>query len=126
MDKGHELNPPVALTCPLCGGAVSEKPVDSLPTFACHIGHRFGAAEMDEAQFQQLETALEIALRTLNERAALCGRMIASARSRSAGQVAVRWEKAKGEAEERAEVLRRFLEQEWQRPAEMEEPVPEA
>ena len=121
MHRGHELNPPHALTCPICGGAVTEKTADSLPTFACHIGHRFGAAEMNEAQFQQLETALEVALRTLNERAALCGRMADSARGRGVGPAAAHWEQARQEAEERAEVLRRFLEQDWLRPADLEE-----
>jgi two-component system chemotaxis response regulator CheB len=120
MHKGHQLKAPSALTCPICGGAVGEETTDSLPVFTCHIGHRFGAAEMDEAQFQQVETALEVALRTLNERAALCGRMIASARARGATHVVASWEEARREVEERAEVLRRFLEQDWRRPGQDE------
>ncbi len=59
MTQGYDLKPPVALTCPGCGGAMAETSEDSLPYFVCHIGHRYAAADMDEAQFRQMEGALE-------------------------------------------------------------------
>lgn len=116
MTGGYDLKPPVALTCPLCGDAMAETTEDSLPYYTCHIGHRFGAADMDEAQFRELEGALEVALRALNERAALCCRIAGSARRRGALHSAAHWDTAAREAEERAEVLRRFVEKGWQRP----------
>ena len=116
MTGGYELKPPAALTCPLCGGAVAQTSEDSLPYFTCHIGHRFAAADMDEAQFRELEKALEVALRVLNERRALCYRMAMAARGRAAVHTAGLWDSAAREAEERAEVLRRFVEKGWLRP----------
>ena len=117
MAEGYDLKAPVALTCPNCGGALAETTVDSMPYFTCHIGHRFAAANFDEAQFRHMEGALEAALRTLNERSALCQRMAGAARGKGLHRAALQWEAARDEAKERAEVLRRFIERGWQRPA---------
>jgi two-component system, chemotaxis family, protein-glutamate methylesterase/glutaminase len=112
----YPLNRPVESTCPSCGGAVRPTSVDSLPYFECHIGHRFAAPDMDEAQFKQMEAALETALRVLNERTELCRRMAEAAHSRGHAFSAQRWDAAVQEAHERAEVLRCFVKQGWQRP----------
>lgn len=58
MEGDYQLKEPVALTCPGCGGAMKESKVDLLPLFTCHIGHRFAADNMEEAQFAMLEEAL--------------------------------------------------------------------
>lgn len=91
--------------------------MDSLPYFECHTGHRFAAPDMDEAQFQQLDQALEVALRVLNERAELARRLGETARGRGQRHSAEHWAKAVREAEQRAETLRRFVEQGWERPS---------
>lgn len=116
MTGGYDLNPPVALTCPTCGGALADTTEDSMPYFTCHIGHRFAAADMDEAQFRHTEGALEAALRTLNERSAFCQRMADASRGKALHRPALQWAAARDEAKERAEVLRRFVERGWQRP----------
>jgi len=116
MEGEFELNPPVNLTCPECGGAMKETAVDSLPYYTCHIGHRFGVDAMDEAQFRMMEQALEVALRVLNERAALCGRLVASANGKGHSLTARRWEEAGREARQRAELLVQVLRQDWTHP----------
>jgi two-component system chemotaxis response regulator CheB len=116
MTGGYDLKPPVALTCPTCGGAVADTTEDSMPYFTCHIGHRFAAADMDEAQFRQMEGALEAALRALNERSALCQRMAQAVRGKGLQRAALDWEAARDEAKERAEELQRFVERGWRRP----------
>ncbi|HYG88738.1 MAG TPA: chemotaxis protein CheB [Azospirillum sp.] len=116
MEGEYDLNVPVSLTCPDCGGAMREATMDSLPYFTCHIGHRYGADSMDEAQFQMMEQAFEAAVRALNERAALCQRLAEGARSKGLALSAKRWEEAGREARERAQVLVRFLAQDWIRP----------
>jgi two-component system, chemotaxis family, protein-glutamate methylesterase/glutaminase len=113
---GYDFKPPVALTCPNCGGALADMTEHTLPYFVCHIGHRYAASDMDEAQFREMEKALEVALRSLGERAALCRRMVEAARGRGATAFAGQWQDAEHEAQERKEVLRRFLEQGWRRP----------
>ena len=76
MPDGPERErPPVALTCPTCGGPVAEAAGGGLPRFACRLGHRFAAAEMDEAQFRETRRVLETALRMFNERAELARRL---------------------------------------------------
>lgn len=123
MTGGYDFKPPVALTCPGCGGALADTTEDSLPYFVCHIGHRYAAADMDEAQFRDMERALDVALRSLSERGALCHRMAEAARGRGAAASAAQWDDAKREAEERTRTLGRFLERGWRRP-DPEAPVP--
>jgi two-component system chemotaxis response regulator CheB len=117
MEGDYQLGEPVAMTCPECGGALKESRMDSLPYYTCHIGHRFAGPEMDAAQFQMMEQALEIALRALNERAALCRRMAAAAERKGQALSAQRWETASQEVTARAEVLQRFLLQDWPHPS---------
>ncbi|WP_239002837.1 chemotaxis protein CheB [Rhodovastum atsumiense] len=117
MAREYKLKRPVALTCPNCGGALTQTLVDSLPYFECHIGHRFAARNMDEAQFDQLEQALDVALRVLNERAELCRGLAEAARGRGQAVAVRHWEAAMRESTQRATVLRRFNEQGWKRPS---------
>ncbi|WP_188262871.1 chemotaxis protein CheB [Azospirillum tabaci] len=117
MEGMYNLETPAALTCPDCGGALRETKVDTLPYFTCHIGHRYGADSMEEAQFHMVEQAFEVALRALNERAALCRRLAETAKGMGQALSAKRWDEAGREARERAEVLMRFLGEEWMRPS---------
>ncbi|CAH2603574.1 Chemotaxis protein CheB [Rhodovastum atsumiense] len=116
LNEGYDLARPLALTCPTCGGALAETQDSALPCFTCHIGHRFVAADMDEAQFQAMERVLEMALRVLNERAALCERMAGTWHGKGFDELAWRWRAARDEAREKAEVLRGFIENGWLRP----------
>jgi two-component system chemotaxis response regulator CheB len=117
MEGDYQLGEPVALTCPECGGALKESRMDSLPYYTCHIGHRFAGPDMDRAQFQMMEQALEIALRALNERAALCQRMSAAAEQKGQALTARRWAQTSQEVAARAETLGRFLQQDWSHPS---------
>jgi two-component system chemotaxis response regulator CheB len=104
-----KLDHPVSLTCPDCGGPAREPGGASQQSQACNAGHRLDAADVDPGQVEQMRNALVVALRTLIERAELCRRMAET--SRAGGQIysAERWEKSWREAEDRANVLRRFL-----------------
>jgi two-component system chemotaxis response regulator CheB len=117
MEGDYQLGEPVALTCPECGGALKESRVDSLPYYTCHIGHRFAGPDMDMAQFQMMEQALEIALRALNERVALCQRMAAAAEQKGQDLTARRWAETGQEVAARAATLGRFLQQDWPHPS---------
>jgi two-component system chemotaxis response regulator CheB len=113
LSQKFELNRPIALTCPDCGGSVQETVEDSSPHYTCHIGHRFTASDMDAGQFHRMETALAVALRTLNERVELCRRMAESSKASGQAFAAERWEKSWREAEDRAQILRRFVSHDW-------------
>ena len=125
MPGGYELNQPVTLTCPDCGGSMRETTVDSLPYYTCHIGHRFAADDMSEAQSRKLEEALGVALRALNERMALCRRLADTALAKGHVRAAEHWEAARQEVEEKAAVLRAVLEKGWDRPAPVDSPEPD-
>src|SRR5690349_17981474 len=114
--QGRELKQPVALTCPMCGGSVAQSKVDGLPYFACHTGHRFAAQNFEDAQYQQMEQAMEVALRVLNERAELARKLGEAARNRGQRHAAAHWDKAVQEATDRAEVLIGFIQLGWERP----------
>lgn len=118
MTSEYDDEPPVALICPECGGAMRESAIGSLDYYACHIGHRFAGPDLSAAQFRKVEQAVEIALRTLGERAELCRRI--AGRARAAGQQSSveHWERAGAQAEAHLEVLRRFLEEDWVQPEE--------
>ena len=46
----ENLERPIAFSCPECGGALKPVPGTGLRQYGCHIGHRFGAPDLLEAQ----------------------------------------------------------------------------
>jgi two-component system chemotaxis response regulator CheB len=116
MKDGAERERPVALTCPTCGGAVAQTTKGGLPGFTCHLGHRFAATEMDEAQFRQTQRVLETALRMFNERAELARRLAEAQRKKGRPVSAEHWDATVGEMDAAAKVLRRLLERGSQPP----------
>ena len=63
------------LTCPECGGALSETRDGALQRFTCKVGHSYSAASMLSEQGRALESTLAGALRALEERADLLRRL---------------------------------------------------
>lgn len=115
-----EMERPVTLTCPECGGAV-RRVCDGLSAeFRCHTGHHFGLDDMVAGQGQKLEEALVVAVRVLNERIELCRNMKENARAGGRDLGVAHWERLQREADDQFQVLRRFLEH--QPPPPPEEP----
>jgi two-component system chemotaxis response regulator CheB len=117
------LERPIALTCPECGGAMHEERVNGLVLYRCHTGHRFAAEDVATGQLAEVEHAVNVALRVLNERAELCRRMATQLREAGHAYSTQRWEKSGREAEQQAEALRRLLAREWLQPEKDEEPA---
>ena len=113
MTADYRFDPPVAVTCPDCGGALRRIQTGPLPQFTCHIGHVYTAQVMAAAQFAALEWSLAAALRALSERREICRQMAEDARAGGDLGTAERWDVAHAEAGDRAETLRHLLEQEW-------------
>ena len=114
MTGGPEREPPpIALTCPACGGAVEQTTEGVVARLACRLacrlGHRFAAAEMDEAQARETARVLAAALRMFDERAELARRLAEAQRKRGRPVSAEHWEATTREMEDAAEVLRRLL-----------------
>lgn len=62
-------------TCPECNGALWELKEGSQLQYACHVGHNFTAAGLDQAQAASIEQSLWNAVRQLKENAAMHERL---------------------------------------------------
>jgi two-component system chemotaxis response regulator CheB len=116
MSGEYSLKPPELLICPECGGSLREIDIGTLPYYRCHIGHSFAPADMEAAQFKEMERAQETALRVMVERVALCQRLCQMAEESEDTASAAQWQAAAEQAEARAEQMRDFLGQSWLRP----------
>jgi two-component system chemotaxis response regulator CheB len=103
MDRiGHRST----LACPDCGGVMWEIGEDELLRYRCHVGHAYSADMMSLALDEGLRRALAMALRALDERAALAKRMHSEAKAQGHLHTADHWERRLREAEDEANVIR--------------------
>jgi two-component system chemotaxis response regulator CheB len=71
-----------SLTCPECHGALWEVDDGGLLRFRCRIGHIYPPDSLLEEQADTVDRALWAALRSLQERAALCRKLARQAVAR--------------------------------------------
>jgi two-component system chemotaxis response regulator CheB len=67
-------------TCPDCGGVLFEHVEGTLVRFACSVGHAYSIEALAGGQGHELENALWAAVRALEDRAVLLGRLAERAR----------------------------------------------
>src|SRR5689334_6694487 len=100
---GERLGPPSGYTCPDCNGSlmsVTEK------TFRCRVGHAWSADSLLAARDDEIEGALWIALRSLQEKVKLSRRL---ADNIGPGVLQRTYTQAADEAERAMDVLSRRL-----------------
>jgi two-component system chemotaxis response regulator CheB len=100
---------PVALTCPACGGVLSEVKESRPMRFRCQVGHAFGADILAKEQEGRVDEALRVALRIIEERAELVQRMAADGRRSGRSAVAEMYEARAAEYREYADMIRRVV-----------------
>ena len=100
---------PSPFACPECGGVLWETNDGDLTRFRCRVGHAFSPESVLAQQSEQLEEALWVALRALEERASLSRRLSDAARAHSRTTIADRFAEREHEARSRAEVIRQVL-----------------
>jgi two-component system chemotaxis response regulator CheB len=98
-------------TCPDCGGVLFERREAGLERFACSVGHVYSIDSLAAAQAEGLESALWAAVRTLEDRVALLGRMAARAARSEHHRSARAFEAQARELAERAHIMRAAIEQ---------------
>jgi two-component system, chemotaxis family, protein-glutamate methylesterase/glutaminase len=100
---------PSGFACPDCHGALWELREGRLVRFRCRTGHAYSADSAAAALDADVERALWAALRSLEEKAALARKLMASAAGRDIPLVVGMHEKRLRDAEEHARALRRML-----------------
>ncbi|MBF5080055.1 chemotaxis protein CheB (plasmid) [Paracoccus marcusii] len=100
-----EIAVPVPLSCPSCGGVLSELKRGPL-RFRCQVGHAFSAQSLAAQQEGSLDEAVRVALRIVEERATLLERMDADALKAGRSHLSGSFSKKVAELRQYAEVLR--------------------
>jgi two-component system chemotaxis response regulator CheB len=94
------------LTCPECGGPLYFFDGERAETYDCLVGHRWSPQSLFEEHSSAVERALWLAIRSLDERARLTGRLAAAARERGHPLSASQFFEAADEAKRSADTLR--------------------
>jgi two-component system chemotaxis response regulator CheB len=94
------------LTCPECGGPLYFFRGERAETYDCLVGHRWSLQSLLEEQSSPVERALWLAVRSLEERARLTGRLADAARERGHVLSASQFSRAAEEAKRSADTLR--------------------
>jgi len=100
---------PAGFGCPECGGSLFEINEGDLIRFRCRVGHAYSAETLLAEQGEALEDALWVALRALEERAALSTRMADRGHENGRTLTATRYEEEASDAKQRAGVIRDVL-----------------
>jgi two-component system chemotaxis response regulator CheB len=96
-------------TCPECHGTLWEADERGLVRFRCRVGHIYSPESMLSAQTDSVDRALWVALRSLEERAALTHRLAARARARNHAWVAKTFDERAVTADAHAAMVRDLL-----------------
>lgn len=108
-DNLASVGGPVALTCPSCGGVLSEVKNARPMRYRCQVGHGFTADALAKEQEGRIDEALRVALRIIEERAELVQRMAADGRRTGRAAVAEMYEARALEYREYADMIRRVV-----------------
>lgn len=100
---------PAPITCPDCGGVLSQLRGGRVLRFRCQTGHAYTAEALADAHGDGLEDALRLALRFVKERADLVGRMAADAHRRGNDLLAGMYEERAREYDRHVRTIRRAL-----------------
>jgi two-component system, chemotaxis family, protein-glutamate methylesterase/glutaminase len=100
------------LTCPDCGGPLYFKDaaeLDRAETYDCLVGHRWSPDSLVEEQGTAVERALWLAIRSLEERGRLTGKLADAARERGHALSAGQFSEAAEEARRSANAIREVV-----------------
>ena len=100
---------PSPYSCPDCGGVLWELAKDGYVRYRCRVGHALSPEALLGAHQEKVEEALWTALKTLDERARLSGRLAVAEREKGHDWMARRFDEQEEDARKRAEVIRQFL-----------------
>jgi two-component system chemotaxis response regulator CheB len=100
---------PSVFTCPECHGTLWESDEHGLLRFRCRVGHVYSPETMIAAQTDEVDRALWVALRTLEERAAMAYRLAQRGRDKNQRWVDQAFTQRARETEQEADRIRELL-----------------
>jgi two-component system chemotaxis response regulator CheB len=109
MHEAHRPGTPSGLSCPDCHGVLFAIEEENFLRFRCRVGHAWSMQSLMAEQRTAVESALWMALRALEEKAALCTDMSDRAEAGGALISAQRFSEQASEATDAAEALRGLL-----------------
>jgi two-component system chemotaxis response regulator CheB len=105
LRRPDQLGKPSHFTCPDCSGTLYEIQEGDGFRFRCRVGHAYSEHSMQSAQHENVERALWVALRALQERSSMLEKLAELARRRGhAGIAAAYQERSKSVAEDAAAI----------------------
>ncbi len=109
MNSQAHVGMPSPFSCPECGGVLWEIQDRELLRFRCRVGHGFSIESMMDEQAEALESALWVAMKTLQESAELSQRLAQQAEQRGQNWIARRLEARFRENQQRIALIQRVL-----------------
>ena len=100
---------PSVFSCPDCHGVLWEVQEGRLTRYRCRVGHAFSPVSLLAAQSATLEEALWVALRALEENAAMADKMSERADGRGHTLAGVRFGEQAADSRQRAAIIREAL-----------------
>jgi two-component system, chemotaxis family, protein-glutamate methylesterase/glutaminase len=107
--EGNHPGRPSGFSCPDCNGVLWQIQDGGLERYRCRVGHAWSPESLLTQQSEALEAALWVALRSLEERAALARKLAEPARRRGHSITATRFEEQATEAQQAARLVRDLL-----------------
>jgi two-component system chemotaxis response regulator CheB len=105
----RSLADPASLTCPACGGVLSQVKEGRPLRFRCQVGHAYTADALAKDQEDRVDEALRVALRIIEERAELVHRMAEEGRQSGRRAVAEMYDDRASEYRRYANVIRQAV-----------------
>jgi two-component system chemotaxis response regulator CheB len=105
----ERLGPTSQYSCPQCGGLLRQINDDPVIRFRCQTGHGFTARSLLVEQNDATERALWAAIRVLEERSLMLGRMASAEMERGRTRTAPAYEREAADARTHANALRELL-----------------
>jgi two-component system chemotaxis response regulator CheB len=100
---------PSGFACPTCHGGLFELPGAPSPRYRCWVGHAWSPESLRDEQAAAFEGALWIALRSLEEKAALERRLGEAARQRGHSNTADRYREMGGDTDQAGQLIRELI-----------------
>jgi two-component system chemotaxis response regulator CheB len=104
-----KFSDPIALSCPACGGVLSQIKRWPPLRFRCQVGHSYTAEALETEKECTLDEAIRVALRIVEERAVLAQKMADDARQAGRDAAAASYERSVSESRAYAATLRQAI-----------------